>query len=40
MAGKRFDSAFGHAIDPRQPHRWASIRRQRMAQPKAAFIPK
>src|SRR5947208_16767264 len=31
MAGKRFDSAFGHAIDRRQPHRWASIRRQRAA---------
>jgi hypothetical protein len=27
MAGKRFDSAFRHAIDHRQPYRWASIRR-------------
>jgi hypothetical protein len=23
MAVKRFDSAFGHAIDHRQPYRWA-----------------
>jgi hypothetical protein len=23
MAGKRFDSAFRHAIDHRQPYRWA-----------------
>ena len=27
MAGKRFDSALRHAIDHRQPYRWASIRR-------------
>ena len=27
IAGKRFDSASRHAIDHRQPHRWASIRR-------------
>src|SRR3954470_3020794 len=41
MAAKRFDSAFGHAIDQRQPHRWASIRRQcRQVQPKATFIPR
>src|SRR6201994_3031606 len=25
----RFDSAQAHAIDPRQPHRWAPIRRRR-----------
>src|SRR5450631_4559476 len=28
MAGKRFDSAARHAIDHRQPYRWASIRRR------------
>ena len=28
MAGKRFDSAICHAIDHRQPYRWASIRRR------------
>jgi len=28
IAGKRFDSASRHAIDHRQPHRWASIRRR------------
>jgi len=30
MAGKRFDSAARHAIDHRQPYRWASIRRWRL----------
>ena len=28
IAGKRFDSASRHAIDHRQPHRWAPIRRR------------
>src|SRR6185295_151510 len=28
MAGKRFDSSCRHAIDRRQPHRWAAIRRR------------
>src|SRR5689334_5660 len=41
MAAKRFDSAFGHAIDHRQPHRWASIPRQRRrVQPGAKLIPR
>jgi hypothetical protein len=40
MAGKRFDSAFGHAIDHRQPYRWAfDSTVMPLASPKVLFIP-
>jgi hypothetical protein len=40
MAGKRFDSAGCHAIDRRQPYRWARFAGAAIASPTKPLIPK